>query len=122
MRLIKVALANVKTTVGAVHTNMAHALKLAQQMSAEHATVGLFQEQLVSGYPPEDLVQWHRFVEVQRRELEGFAKALETSHTVFVVGVTAAKDAHRYNCAAVIHRGRVLGLVPKEKLPTYNVF
>src|SRR5688572_31839288 len=30
--------------------------------------------------------------------------------------------AQLFNSAAVVHRGRVLGLVPKEKLPTYNVF
>ncbi len=27
-----------------------------------------------------------------------------------------------FNAAAVVHRGRILGCVPKEKLPTYNVF
>ena len=41
---------------------------------------------------------------------------------LFVVGVTVARGAGVYNCAALVHRGRVLGLVPKEKLPTYNVF
>ncbi|MCC6806507.1 MAG: NAD(+) synthase [Deltaproteobacteria bacterium] len=122
MRLIKVALANVKTTVGAVRSNVQRARAMADKMSAEHVTLAVFPEQLVSGYPPEDLVQWHKFVEVQRKELEAFAKALEVSHTVFVLGVTVALSAHRYNCAAVVHRGRVLGLVPKEKLPTYNVF
>ena len=42
--------------------------------------------------------------------------------TVFVLGVAVAVGSRLFNCAAVVHRGRVLGLVPKEKLPTYNVF
>ena len=31
-------------------------------------------------------------------------------------------QAQLYNAAAVVHGGRLLGFVPKEKLPTYNVF
>src|SRR5258706_444611 len=38
------------------------------------------------------------------------------------IGVTIARGSHLYNCAALVHRGRVRGFVPKEKLPTYNVF
>jgi NAD+ synthase (glutamine-hydrolysing) len=39
-----------------------------------------------------------------------------------VAGVTVARGDSVYNCAALIHAGRIHGLVPKEKLPTYNVF
>jgi NAD+ synthase (glutamine-hydrolysing) len=39
-----------------------------------------------------------------------------------VPGVTVERGAGVYNCAALVHRGRIWGLVPKEKLPTYNVF
>ena len=122
MRLCKIGVASVKVTVGAVTTNMDRALAMAREMAGEDVTVGCFQEQLVGGYPPEDLVQWRTFVDAQRRELVRFAEATRDAGTVFVVGLIVEKDAHRYNAAAVVHRGRVLGVVPKEKLPTYNVF
>ena len=38
------------------------------------------------------------------------------------VGVAIAQQGLRYNCAAVVAGGEILGLVPKEKLPTYNIF
>ena len=41
---------------------------------------------------------------------------------VLVVGVAIAHQGLRYNCAAVVAGGQILGLVPKEKLPTYNIF
>ena len=41
---------------------------------------------------------------------------------MFVLGLAVSVGAQLFNSAAVVHRGRVLGLVPKEKLPTYNVF
>jgi NAD+ synthase (glutamine-hydrolysing) len=76
----------------------------------------------VGGYAQEDLVQWRRFVDAQRAELDRFAHETRDLAAVFVLGVTIARGSHLYNCAAVVHRGAVRALVPKEKLPTYNVF
>ena len=45
-----------------------------------------------------------------------------TLATVFVLGLAVAVGGQLFNAAAVVHRGRILGFVPKEKLPTYNVF
>ena len=122
MRLVQVALASVNAKVGAVHANTTRAVGLALRMAGEGVTVGVFPEQLLGGYAPEDLVQWQRFVEAQWEALQRFARETAGARTVFVVGVTVAHEGLRFNCAAVVAGGRVLGLVPKEKLPTYNVF
>ncbi|HEY2748691.1 MAG TPA: nitrilase-related carbon-nitrogen hydrolase, partial [Polyangia bacterium] len=122
MRLVRIAICNVNTTVGAVKSNVDRALELGRAAAADDATVVAYPEQLVSGYPPEDLVQWRSFVEAQRQELQRFATATAELASLFVVGVTVERGAGVYNCAALVHRGRVLGFVPKEKLPTYNVF
>ena len=122
MRLVKIGIANVNSTVGAVVSNITRVIELAHGMTADHVTVGVFPEQVTGGYAAEDLVQWRGFVDTQWRELLRFAKATRELGTVFVVGVTAGVGGDLFNCAAVVHRGQVLGLVPKEKLPTYNVF
>jgi len=122
VRLVRIAICNVNTTVGAVHSNVERAIALGKAAAADDATVVAYPEQLVSGYPPEDLVQWRTFVAAQWRELGHFAEATRKLATLFVVGVTVERGAGVYNCAALVHKGRVLGLVPKEKLPTYNVF
>ena len=41
---------------------------------------------------------------------------------MYVLGLAVAVGGQLFNSAAILHRGQVLGLVPKEKLPTYNVF
>ncbi len=122
MRLVKVALGAVNTTVGAFGSNVDKAIAMATAMAKDGATVALFPEQLVGGYPSEDLIQWHTFVDRQWGELLRFAH--ETAHLPLasVLGVTVAHQGLRYNCAAMISCGRIWGLVPKEKLPTYNVF
>src|SRR3954468_2985584 len=122
MRLVKIGVASVNTTVGAVHGNVDRALKLAQKMASDRVTVGVFQEQLIGGYPPEDLVQWQAFIERQWDELERFAASTARLPSVFIIGVAIAHQGMRLNCAAIVAGGRVHGLVPKEKLPTYNIF
>ncbi len=122
MRLVHVAIAQVNTTVGAVRSHVDRAVAIGREMAAADVTLGVFQEQLLGGYPAEDLVQWRAFVDAQRLGLLRFAAETQALGTVFAVGLTVEHEVHRYNAAAVVHRGRVLGIVPKEKLPTYNVF
>jgi NAD+ synthase (glutamine-hydrolysing) len=113
---------SVNTTVGAVRSNVDRALELAHAAAADGATVVALPEQLVGGYMQEDLVQWRTFVEAQGRELARLAAATKELGCVVVCGVTVARGDHLYNCAAVLHDGIIQGLVPKEKLPSYNIF
>ena len=122
MRLAKLAVASVSPTVGAVVSNVSRIVAVAREMADADVTVGAFPEQVIGGYPPEDLVQWRGFLDGQRRGLERFATETADTPTVFVLGLAVSVGAQLFNVAAVVHRGQVLGLVPKEKLPTYNVF
>jgi NAD+ synthase (glutamine-hydrolysing) len=122
MRLIQIALASVNPTVGSVRSNTDRCIRLAREAAAQGATVVALPEQVIGGYPAEDLIQWRGFVSAQWRELLRFAAETASLPQVFVLGVAVAHRGHLYNAAAVAHRGAVLGVVPKEKLPTYNVF
>ncbi|MDP3235724.1 MAG: NAD(+) synthase [Myxococcales bacterium] len=122
MRLVKVGLASVNTTVGAFGANVDRAVTLAKELSAQHTSIAVFPEQCVAGYPAEDLVQWQAFVDRQWTELLRFTKETGSLPMVSVLGVAITHRGLRYNCAAVVGGGRIWGLVPKEKLPTYNIF
>ncbi len=122
MRLCRIAIANVNTTVGAVRDNVDRAIARAEEAAKDGATVVAFPEQMISGYPSEDLIQWSKFVAAQWIELERFARATQSLGAALALGVTVARGDGAYNCAALIYRGKICGLVPKEKLPTYNVF
>ncbi len=122
MRLVRIALANVNSTVGAVRSNVDRAVAAARAAAADGATLVAFPEQVVGGYPPEDLVQWRAFVEAQRHELHRFATETASLPCACVLGLALSRGAHVYNVAALVHAGRIWGYVPKEKLPLYNVF
>lgn len=122
MRLINIGFASLDPTVGAVRSNADAVIRATRAMAEANVTVACFGEQVMGGYPSEDLVQWQAFVFAQRRELERVARETEDLATVLVVGVVVGVDGLLFNAAAVLHRGRILGFVPKEKLPTYDVF
>ncbi len=116
------AIANVNTTVGAVRSNVDRAVRVARSAAESGASIVALPEQVVGGYAQEDLVQWRHFVDAQAKGLQRFARDTADLRAVIVLGVTVARGPHLYNCAAVVHGGRIVGLVPKEKLPLYNVF
>ena len=122
MRLAKLAIASVSPTVGAVRSNVNRLIAVAMEMADADVTIGAFPEQAVGGYPPEDLVQWPGFLIGQRQELDRFARETKDAKTIFVIGFAVSAAGQIFNAAAVVHRGRIAGIVPKEKLPTYNVF
>ena len=95
MRLIRLGLAQVNNTVGAVTQNTDRALTAARKMAEQGVTVGVFQEQLIGGYPTEDLILWNDFVERQWGELQRFAAGTAALPTVFVLGLAVLHEGAR---------------------------
>ncbi len=122
MRLVKLGIASINPTVGAVRSNVDRCIATAHAFAAEETTLAVFPEQVIGGYAAEDLVQWRAFVASQQRELRRFAAETSALRTVFVIGVTVGIGGDLFNCGALVHRGKILGFCPKEKLPTYNIF
>lgn len=122
MRLIKIGIASVNATVGAVRSNTDRCIALAHAMAKADVTLAVFPEQVIGGYAAEDLVQWRGFVASQRRELERFAAETASLRTVLTIGLTVGVGGDLFNAAALVHAGKVLAFTPKEKLPTYNIF
>ena len=87
------------------------------------ATIVAFPEQPVGGYPQEDLVQWRAL----RGRAAGGARAVRARDAPTSARRSSSASRSRAGptsttAAALVHAGRVRGLVPKEKLPLYNVF
>jgi NAD+ synthase (glutamine-hydrolysing) len=97
-------------------------LRQARACADEGVAVALFPELCLTGYSIEDLL-------LQDAVLDGVEAAVATvvagSADLLPVLVFGAPLRHRnrvYNCAIVVHRGRVLGVAPKSYLPTYREF
>jgi NAD+ synthase (glutamine-hydrolysing) len=82
----------------------------------------VFPELGLSAYAIDDLLFQDAVLDEVERQLERLISASRDLFPVFVVGAPLRHRGHLYNCGVAIHRGRVLGVVPKVFLPNYREF
>ena len=124
MPLLRVALAQVNTTVGDLAGNAAGVLERTREAAAAGAHLVAFPELTITGYPPEDLVLRQSFRSAARSALERLAADLATAglgDTAVVVGYLDADGGPR-NAAAFLLGGRIVARYYKHHLPNYGVF
>src|SRR5205814_8547009 len=82
-----------------------------------------FPELSLTGYTCADLFQQ---TTLQRGALSALADLSRESARVFsglaVVGLPLVVDDQLFNCAVLLHHGRLLGVVPKSFIPNYKEF
>ena len=82
----------------------------------------VFPELCLSAYAIDDLLFQDAVLAAVERQLARLVEASRERFPVFVVGAPLRAQGQLYNCAVAIHRGRVLGVVPKVFLPNYREF
>jgi len=123
----RIALAQVNTTVGDLAGNAARIREATALARGAGATLVVFPELALSGYPPRDLLDLPEFLDRCGRTLAELAAPADWSRGLsIVVGFPeAAADAPPpgvYNAAALVEGGRVAAVGRKSLLPTYDVF
>src|SRR3954470_2159549 len=117
--LLRVALAQINTTVGDIDGNAAKIRASIARARDEGAMLVLFPELALTGYPPEDLRLKTHFLDTAGEALEELASELEG--IVAIVGFPERAD-DVYNSAAVLAENRVAAVYRKVFLPNYSVF
>src|SRR5512139_2671614 len=102
--------------------NLERMLALARQASAAKVAVALFPELGLSAYSNDDLFHQDALLDASKTAVGRLVKASAGLTPVLVVGAPLMFEAKLFNCAVVIYRGRVLGLVPKTYLPNYREY
>jgi NAD+ synthase (glutamine-hydrolysing) len=102
--------------------NARETISLMREADKRHALLTLFPELGLSAYACDDLFQQHALLDACLAALNDVLEASKTMSTIAVVGLPLSIDGMLFNCAAVIHRGRLFGLVPKSYLPNYREF
>ena len=102
--------------------NAAAILAAARACHDQGAAVAVFPELCLSGYAIDDLVKQDPLLDAVQRGLLTLVEASHDLTPVLIVGASLRFSHRVYNCAVVIHRGEVLGVVPKIYLPTYREF
>ncbi|MBQ8695900.1 MAG: NAD(+) synthase [Bacteroidaceae bacterium] len=113
---IKTATAVPTISVGDIHSNAKSIIALIEKASALDAEIVLFPELcLTSGTCGDLLTQPHYIIECENA-LAGIAEATKDINTIAVIGTPVAYRNSTFNCAAVIHKGEISAIVPKNIL------
>jgi NAD+ synthase (glutamine-hydrolysing) len=88
----------------------------------EGVAVAVFPELCLSGYSADDLFLQDTLLEAVETAVATIVERSADLRPVVVVGAPLRHGNRVYNCAVVVHRGRILGVAPKSYLPTYREF
>jgi len=102
--------------------NAARTVELMEQAWREKAVLILFPELGLSAYACDDLFHQQALLEGAIDALQTVQQASAALPLVTVVGLPLQIDHLLFNCAVVLYRGRILGVIPKTFLPNYREF
>ncbi len=119
MRRVRVGLAQVNPTVGAIEANARLVVDWMGRARAAGCDLVAFPELTLTGYPPEDLLFKPAFIEANLRALADVTK--QSKGLTAVLGYVDKRD-DIFNAAAVLHDGAHAGTYHKQYLPNYGVF
>jgi NAD+ synthase (glutamine-hydrolysing) len=124
---VRIALAQIDTTVGDFAGNSERIRAATAVARGAGATLVVFPELALCGYPPRDLLDFPEFLERARTALEDLARPADWSRGIAVAlgfpeAVPGAPPPGIYNSVALLEGGRVAAVGRKSLLPTYDVF
>ena len=119
---VKIAAATPALRVADCVYNASQIIEQAKQAAKKGAKLVVFPELCLTGYTCGDLFLQAALLRGAETGLRELLRVSQEHDMVVLAGLPVAVDGKLYNCAAVLARGRLLGLVPKTWLPNYSEF
>ena len=126
MNSIRVASAQINTTVGDISGNCGLIAGAIEEARGIGADIVAFPELAITGYPPEDLLLSQHFVRTNRRALDDLVdRCAGIAAMIGIVDFDEDRNGnitHIYNAAAIIVDRKLVAIYHKNQLPNYGVF
>ncbi len=119
---LRVAASTLRTSIADPPRNAESVLRVARECQDEGVALVVFPELTLTGYSIEDVVLQDTLLDAVGAALLDVVAGSVDLVPVLVVGAPLRYRHRIYNCAVVVHRGRVLGVAPKSYLPMYREF
>ena len=121
-QFIKVAAITPEIRVGDTDFNTEQIIIAIKQASDENVRLAVFPELCITGYTCNDLFLQDILLKGAIDGLKKITDASVSYDMVVLVGLPFMYNHRLYNVAAVIHKGKLLGMVPKQHIPNYSEF
>ena len=119
---VKVAAATPKIKVADVNYNAELIIEKAKENAGTGVKLLVFPELCLTGYTCSDLFWQSAMLEAVEKETVNIARQLEELEMITIIGIPFEHNGKIYNVAAVLYKGKILGLVPKKNIPNYSEF
>jgi NAD+ synthase (glutamine-hydrolysing) len=118
----RIAACTIPVAVADPATNVRAVIEQARACHDDAVAVAVFPELCLTGYAIDDLLLQDTLLDSALAAIDELVAASVDLMTVLVVGAPLQQGNRVFNCALVIHRGRILGVSPKSYLPNYREF
>jgi NAD+ synthase (glutamine-hydrolysing) len=118
----RVAVATPIVRIGDPRHNAQGTLELIEQAASEKTALVVFPELGLTAYTCDDLFHQQALIDAAEDALARLIEGTRNLQVAALVGVPVAVNGLLYNCAALVCRGRLVGVVPKIYLPNYREF
>jgi NAD+ synthase (glutamine-hydrolysing) len=119
---VRIAACVPRTRVGDVAANLEETIRLAWRGNELHAALMVFPELGLSAYAIDDLLFQDALLAAVEQAIDRLAEVSRDLFSVLIVGAPIRRSGGLFNTAVVVHRGTILGVVPKTHLPNYREF
>lgn len=119
---IKLAAATTDIRVADTEYNTSEVVRIMREAANNGAKVIVFPELSITAYTCGDLFLQNTLLRGALAGLERIKKASKDTDITAVVGLPIELDDTLYNCAAIVNRGSIRGIVPKRNIPNYAEF
>ncbi|MBQ9994673.1 MAG: hypothetical protein IJP17_08185, partial [Clostridia bacterium] len=114
---IKIAAAVPKIRLGDCASNAERIIALVEEMAAQGVKLAAFPEMCVTGYSIGSLAAQYTMLDGAQAAVGRIAEATARYDMLLAVGAPVAVGAGIFDCAVVMCRGRILGIVPECEMP-----
>lgn len=119
---IKVAAATPEIHVADCAFNADNILALCREANEKGVQAVCFPELCLTGYTCSDLFLHNILLDGAKQQLLRIAGETAEMDMLIVVGLPVRVGGTLYNCAAFLHKGNILGMIPKRNIPNYTEF
>lgn len=119
---VRAAVCTPQPAIASAAENLRRTLDLARQAATHQAVIAVFPELGLSAYSNEDLFLQDALLDAVESAVAELVEASRALGPVIIAGAPLRHEAKLFNCALLVHRGRILGIVPKTYLPNYREF
>lgn len=121
---MKIVLAQLNYHIGNFEANESNMIKIIEKAKSDNTDLIIFSELSVSGYPPRDFLEFDDFINKCEASVIKIAKHCDNISAI--VGAPrknkATKGKRLYNSAWFLSEGKILEMINKTLLPTYDIF